>query len=200
MSYSKGIDYNCSGAICYGIDAKDAAFRQVQALINAALARLGLGSSIAVDGKIGSGTVQAVLLLAKQPPFMSSPTLARVQASPKPDTVAMLVPELLQVFSDPTTAFDASGGPQTSTSTQNAQSQVGQIARGVIAARMAQMPPVPATPPQSPNNVGVTSVLPTAVKSHIGWWLAGLAGAAATGFLLVHIAHRRHEDDVEPPP
>lgn len=195
MSYAKGVDYNCTGSTCYGLGVRDDQFRQCQALINAAMARLGLGSSIGIDGKIGSDTIQALLALVKLPPYMNSPTLAKIKASPRPDTAAALVPELIQLFADQ--SFSMPPG------TVAALSQTS--AAATQARALAPMPQsYPASAPAAPSSIappsGGVQALPIAPKGRVGWWIAGLTGLAAAGFLLVHVAHRREHDTIEPPP
>jgi LPXTG-motif cell wall-anchored protein len=52
----EGTGFNCTSDMCYGIGSHDAEFRQYQQLLNQILASAGY-STVAVDGKIGTDTV-----------------------------------------------------------------------------------------------------------------------------------------------
>lgn len=189
-----GVDFNCKGASCYGIGDRERLFRQLQTLINAALMQLGVGTPIAVDGFLGPDTITALLMLAKLPPYMASPAIVTVKNSPKPSTVAQIAPDLVTALTASSNGTSASQRTtQAIAATQTAQVQVAKVG--------AQVPALPAAVP-NPSVMPSSSDTPPPGKSHVGWWLAGLGGAALVGFLLVHVAHR-HDDGsglVEPPP
>jgi hypothetical protein len=199
MSYTLGTDFQCTGSICYGLGAKDAAFRQLQAQVNAVLSATAAGPLIAVDGKIGSGTVQAILILARVGPFGASAPFQKVKASAKPTTVAALVPELNAAIAQ------AVGGTSAPTGAGRAVAQAASAAAQV----RATAPPAPGAPVAAGSPItgmatsqgGPVTTAPPAKKSTVFWWAAGLVGLAVAGFLLVHVAHKPkgHEEPALPP-
>lgn len=94
MSLVRDSQYKCTSTYCYGIASGDiASLKQLQSTLNTAIKAFGAGSTITVDGKIGSGTVTAVRNLAALLKTKVLTGLATSPMDPK-EYVTKLAPEI----------------------------------------------------------------------------------------------------------
>jgi len=94
MSLVRDTQYRCTSTYCYGIASGDiAALKQLQSTLNSAIKAFGAGSTLTVDGKVGSGTVTAVKNLAALLRTKVLSGIATTPMDPK-EYVTKLAPEI----------------------------------------------------------------------------------------------------------
>lgn len=209
----QGKDFNCTSTICYGIGAQNTTMLTLQGYINKFAAAAGF-PPIAVDGKIGAGTVAAfrkvvAFILAKSGPGSTMKFGGQNASSLDLPLIAMFTLDIISTLEFWTGAL--SNPPNSATSTANVTDTVSSMPAQV------NMPPISSVPDQGtasinlpngtvdttnpsagsfgPADQAAAAAMATFTPSSTGipWWAWALGGVVVVGGAAVVITRRKRK-------
>lgn len=155
------LPYSCTASICYGIGSYHQTILQMQNAINRYVALVPSLKAIAVDGKIGAGTVTALKAIKDWMPTNAAPYVALVNASISKETAAASAASLASLLSSYVGASSSVPPVVTQPSTPSSSSS-----------------PVPSLPPNIPD-----LFTPPSGASNKKWYVLGALALAGVGGL-----------------